>query len=205
MGLYDKYLLPRLLDLAMRKAELGALRAEWVPQARGEVLEVGVGSGLNLIHYTKDVVRVLGVDPSQELQRMARERAAKARVPVEFVTQSAEAPLPLAPNSVDTVVFTWTLCSIPDPVAALTQMRRVVKPSGRLIFIEHGLAVDPKVVRWQNRLNPLWKIIGGGCNLNRDVNALVEGAGFKIRSLQTSHIPGPRPMTYMYRGYAEPA
>src|SRR5713226_8685045 len=152
MGFYAQYVLPRLIDLSMRNKDAARLRADWIPHARGEVLEIGIGSGLNLPFYSREVRRVYGVDPSLELQRMARKRAAAGRLPVEFLAQSAEQPLPLPDASIDTVVVTWTLCSIPDVSPALQQMRRVLKPSGRLIFLEHGRATDPRVVAWQDRL-----------------------------------------------------
>jgi ubiquinone/menaquinone biosynthesis C-methylase UbiE len=204
MGLYAKYICPHLIDLGMRDKETARLRAAWVPQARGEVLEIGIGSGLNLRYYSTDVRRVCGVDPSLELQRMARKRVEGANVSVEFLAQSAEQPLPLPDASIDTVVATWTLCSIPDPCAALTQMRRVLKPGGRLIFLEHGRAPDPRVVAWQDRLTPLWKRFTGGCHLNRKVDELITTAGFRITELQTCYLPGPRFVTFTYQGLAQP-
>jgi len=169
------------------------------------VLEIGIGSGLNLPYYSPEVQRVYGVDPSLELQRMARKRAAAGRLPVEFLAQSAEQPLPLPNASIDTVVVTWTLCSIPDVSPALQQMHRVLKPSGRLIFLEHGRATDPRVVAWQDRLTPLWKRFTGGCHLNRKVDELIAAAGFRITELKTCYVPGPRPITYTYQGCAQPA
>lgn len=178
------------------------MRAGWVPHARGDVLEVGIGSGLNLPFYSAEVHRVYGLDPSPELQKMARKRMARQAIKVEFLLQSAEDDLPLSDKSIDTVVMTWTLCSIPDPVKALRQMKRVLKPDGRLIFIEHGRAPDSRVAAWQDRLNPVWKRIGGGCNLNRKTDELLVGAGFRIDELRTTYLPGPRPMTYTYQGFA---
>jgi ubiquinone/menaquinone biosynthesis C-methylase UbiE len=205
MGFYAKQVLPRIIDLAMQNKETTRLREAWLPQARGHVLEVGIGSGLNLPFYSLEVQRVYGVDPSIELQRMARRRAAAGRMSVEFLLQSAEQPLPLGDASIDTVVVTWTLCSIPNVSQALQQMKRVLRPSGRLIFIEHGRSDDPGVVVWQDRITPLWKRIGGGCHLNRKIDELITGAGFQIAELRTCYLPGPRPMTYTYQGLAEPA
>jgi len=205
MGLYAKYIWPVLIDVGMRNKDTTRLRAAWIPHARGDVLEIGIGSGLNLPYYSPDVQRVYGVDPSLELQRMARKRAAAGRLPVEFLAQSAEQPLPLPNASIDTVVVTWTLCSIPDVSPALQQMHRVLKPSGRLIFLEHGRATDPRVVAWQDRLTPLWKRFTGGCHLNRKVDELIAAAGFRITELKTCYVPGPRPMTYTYQGCAQPA
>ena len=205
MGLYAKYIWPLLIDVGMRNKDTTRLRAAWIPHARGDVLEIGIGSGLNLPYYSPDVQRVYGVDPSLELQRMARKRAAAGRLPVEFLAQSAEQPLPLPNASIDTVVVTWTLCSIPDVSPALQQMHRVLKPSGRLIFLEHGRATDPRVVAWQDRLTPLWKRFTGGCHLNRKVDELIAAAGFRITELKTCYVPGPRPITYTYQGCAQPA
>jgi ubiquinone/menaquinone biosynthesis C-methylase UbiE len=203
MGLYAKYLLPRIIDLAMQNEETARLRAAWVPLARGEVLEVGIGSGLNLPFYSSDVQRVYGVDPSVELQRIARGRVVDAPVEVEFLSQSAEEPLPLADASIDTVVTTWTLCSIANAPKALREMKRVLKASGRLVFLEHGRAPDAGVADWQERITPLWKNITGGCHLNRKIDDLITAAGFRITELKTFYVRGPRPMTYTYQGVAE--
>ncbi len=203
MGFYSRYVLPRFIDVAMRNEETTRLRAAWIPQAYGEVLEVGIGSGLNLPFYSSDVRRVYGVDPSVELQRMARKRVITKPIEVEFLTQSAEEQLPLANASIDTVVMTWTLCSVPNAAKALQQMKRVLKATGRLIFLEHGRAPDPGVAVWQDRFTPVWKRIGGGCHLNRKIDDLITAAGFRITELKTSYLPGPRPMTYTYQGMAE--
>ena len=203
MGFYAKYMLPRVIDLAMRNAETARLRAAWIPHARGEVLEVGIGSGLNLAFYSAAVERVYGVDPSIELGRLAHKRAAAASTKVEFLSQSAEQPLPLRNASIDTVVLTWTLCSIPNAPAALQEMKRVLKPSGRLLFLEHGRAPDPAVAVWQDRMTPYWKRIAGGCHLNRKIDALLTESGFLITELNTCYLPGPRPMTYTYQGFAQ--
>jgi ubiquinone/menaquinone biosynthesis C-methylase UbiE len=202
MGFYAKYLLPRIIDLAMRNKDCARLRAVWVAKARGEVVELGIGSGLNLPFYSPDARHIYGVDPSLGLQRMARKRVTGRRE-VEFLSQSAEERLPLADASVDTVVSTWTLCSIPNVHAALREMNRVLKPDGRLIFVEHGRSSDPRVTAWQDRLNPIWKPMGGGCHLNRKIDELIEAAGFRISDLKTEYLPGPRPMTFTYQGTAE--
>jgi len=203
VGLYSKYVLPRCLDLVMRNRETAKLRAEWLPRAEGDVLEVGIGSGLNLPLYSPQVRRVYGLDPSAELRRMAAARAATGPLAVEFLAQSAEEETPLPDASIDTVVFTWTLCSIPDAGKALRQVRRVLKTQGRLIFIEHGMAPDAGVAAWQDRLTPLWKRASGGCHLNRKVDELIESAGFRITELKTCYMRGPRPMTYTYQGCAQ--
>lgn len=165
-------------------------------------MEIGVGSGLNLPLYTSDVRRVYAVDPSRELQDMARKRSAGLALKIEFILQSAEEPIPIPDESIDTVVMTWTLCSIPNPSKALRQMKRVLKPSGRLLFIEHGRSADAGVARWQGRLTPAWKRIGGGCHLNRKVDELLAEGGFRVTDLKNFYLRGPRPMTYIYEGTA---
>lgn len=203
-GFYERRILPRLLDLAMRNKEAQRYRARLVPQARGATLEVGVGSGLNLPFYGGRVDRLVGVDPSEALLRMARKRARGAAIPVELLAHSGEA-LPLGDASVDTVVLTFTLCTIPDPGKALREARRVLKPSGELLFAEHGLAPEESVRRWQRRLNPLWRRVAGGCNLDRRIDELIAAAGFQLAGLESGYAKGPRPMSYVYLGRARPA
>ena len=203
MGLYARYVLPRIIDLAMRNKEVARLRAAWIPNARGDVLEVGIGSGLNLPFYSPQVEHIYGVDPSLELQRIARKRLGAGRMQIGFLPQSAEEKLPLADASMDTVVMTWTLCSLPNPSKALQQVKRLLKPGGCLMFIEHGRAPDRGVVVWQDRLTPFWKRIAGGCHLNRKVDELLIAAGFQITELKTFYLPGPRAMTYTYQGFAQ--
>jgi len=203
MSFYQEQIVPLLISLAMRQKNLAAYRRRVVPAAEGRVLEIGVGSGLNLPLYGANVRQVIGLDPSAKLLRMARRAGSRVARPVEFVEGSAE-QIPLETASVDTVVMTWTLCSIPDPVGALRDMRRVLKPGGRLLFVEHGLAPDPNVVRWQDRLTPVWKRIGGGCHLNRAIGSLIERAGFRLDRLETGYMRGPKPLTFMYEGSAQP-
>lgn len=204
MGFYDKWILPRLIDLSMRNKEATRYRAKIVPEARGTILEIGIGSGLNLPFYGASVEKLYGLDPSEELLRMARKKARNVSFPVEFLNQPGT-EIPLDARSVDTVVITWTLCSISDPVKALKEMRRVLKPQGALIFAEHGLAPEPGVQRWQRRLNPFWNRIGGGCNLDRKMDALISESGFAITGLVTEYAKGPRPLSYIYCGNARPA
>lgn len=201
MGIYQRFLLPHLINLAMKREAATARRAELIPKATGFVLEVGVGSGLNLPFYAAGVTRLRGVDPAAPMLAMARPKAERVTFPVELVCQSAE-ELPADGSSIDTVVTTWTLCSIPDPLAALREMRRVLKPEGRLLFVEHGFSPDPTVQAWQRRINPLWRKLAGGCNLDRKIDALIRAAGFEIAHLDTTYLPGPRPMTYTYEGAA---
>jgi ubiquinone/menaquinone biosynthesis C-methylase UbiE len=205
MGFYSKHVLPRIIDLAMRNRESTRLRSESIPRACGEVLEIGIGSGLNLPFYSSAVTHIYGVDPSLELQRIARKQRHIDPNRVEFLTQSAEEPLPLDCNSIDTAVMTWTLCSIPEPERALGEIRRVLKRDGCLMFIEHGHAPDRNVAKWQNALTPLWKRIGGGCHLNRRTADIIAASGFQIMELKMRYLPGPRPMTYTYQGVARKA
>jgi len=201
VSLYAKYILPRLINLAMQTKVAMAERRKFVPLASGTVLEVGIGSGLNIPLYGRDVETLLAVDPSLEIWRLALRRVSRAPFPVEFLACSAE-NIPLADETVDTVVTTWTLCTIHDPVAALSEMKRVLKPEGQVIFVEHGRAPDARVLAWQNRLNPLWNRIGGGCNLNRKIDDLILEAGLRITWMETGYVRGPKPLTYLYRGLA---
>jgi ubiquinone/menaquinone biosynthesis C-methylase UbiE len=199
--LYQHRVLPHLINFAMKHREIAQLRAAHVSDAQGVVVEVGIGSGLNLPYYSHKVTRVHGFDPSVELLAMAREKAAAAQFPVDLRNQDASR-IPMGEGSADTLVMTWTLCSIVDPSAALREMRRVLKPGGTFIFVEHGLSPDGEVRKWQNRLTPLWRRLGGGCHLNRKIDDLVRDAGFDILSLRTEYLPGPRALTFMYEGRA---
>jgi ubiquinone/menaquinone biosynthesis C-methylase UbiE len=201
MNVYDRWVLPPILDLAMRTSRLHKYRREVVAAAQGRVLEVGVGSGLNFSFYGEQVEIVYGIDPSPRLLAMARQRAAAAGVRAALLQASAAA-IPLADQAVDTVVMTWTLCSIPDPLAALREVRRVLKPDGRLHFVEHGLSPEPGVECWQHWLTPVWCHVAGGCHLDRKMDDLVRAAGFDLIELHTEYAGGPRPMTYMYAGIA---
>ncbi len=201
MDFYERWILPPLLDLVMRRKDLTKYRRAAVATARGRVLEIGVGSGLNFRLYGKQVEFVYGIDPSARLLSIARRRATASGVPVELLLGSATA-IPLADNAVDTVVMTWTLCSIPDPLAALREMRRVLKPNGNLCFVEHGLSPEPSVERWQHRITPAWRRMAGGCHLDRKIDELIRLAGFDLTNLQVEYAPGPRTMSYMYEGCA---
>lgn len=201
VSFYRRRVLPRLIDLVMRHRANAAERAQLVPHARGDVLEIGIGSALNLPHYGAEVRSLTGVDPSVELWRIGRRRRPARGFPVRYVAASAEA-LPLAAASVDTVVSTWTLCSVPDLTAALAELRRVLRPGGRVVFIEHGRAPEPGVRAWQDRLTPAWRRIAGGCHLNRPIDALLEDAGFRPVALERGYGIGPRPMSYLYKGVA---
>ena len=200
---YERCILPLLIDRVMRQRPLEPFRREVVPPARGRVLEVGVGSGPNLPLYGHAVDAVLGLDPSPQLLSMTRRRASPDGARLRLL-QASGAEIPLREASVDTVVLTWTLCSIPDPLAALREMRRVLAPGGALRFVEHGLSPLPRVRSWQRRLTPIWRHLAGGCHLDRKVDDLLREAGFEITELRTEYAAGPRPFTSMYMGCARP-
>ncbi len=201
MSFYNEHILPHVINLAMRNRELRPYRERVLAQATGRVLEIGIGSGLNLPLYGRRVDAILGLDPAPRLLAMAREAATHVKIPVTLMTGSAQA-IPVDAGSIDTVVTTWTLCSIPDPAAALDEMCRVLKPNGQLLFVEHGSAPEQSVRKWQNRLTPVWKRIGGGCHLNRPIRTLIEEAGFEFTRLEIGYANGPRPMAYFYEGSA---
>ena len=202
MGWYDRYVLPRLIDLSCGTRPAMRQREKVIPRARGRVLELGIGSGLNLPYYDPDrVQRVFGLDPSTELWSLAQTRVADSPLELDFLEAGAEA-VPLADNSVDTVVATYTLCTLPDVAVALAEVRRVLRPRGEFVFCEHGAAPDDSVRRWQNRLNPAWRRLAGGCHLNRDIPLLLDEAGFRIGDLDTMYLPGWRPATFNYWGVA---
>jgi ubiquinone/menaquinone biosynthesis C-methylase UbiE len=203
MGFYSDVILPRLCDLAMRNKDLLPIRERVIGAAQGRVLEIGVGSGRNLPFYRAPVTEVLALEPAPQLVSMARRASRGTSIPISFLEASAEA-IPVEDHSVDTVVTTWTLCSIPRATTALAEMRRVLRPGGRLVFVEHGLAPDDGVRRWQDRLTPVWRSCCGGCHLNRPIRSMIEGAGFRIDKIETSYIPGPRPLTFTYEGSARP-
>jgi ubiquinone/menaquinone biosynthesis C-methylase UbiE len=201
MGFYHDLILPRLVHGAMRNPDLVQYRKRALERARGRVLEIGIGSGLNLRHYPRAVNEVLGLEPSARLAAMARLAANDVDFPVNVIEESAEV-IPLDDGTIDTVVSTWTLCSIPDVGRALSELRRVLKPGGQFLFVEHGLSPDASVRTWQHRLTPLWKCCAGGCHLNRQIRELVERADFKCTEFRTGYAKGPRPMTFMYEGSA---
>ncbi|HLK09980.1 MAG TPA: methyltransferase domain-containing protein [Candidatus Binatia bacterium] len=204
MGFYREQIVPPLLDLVMRNAEAKRRRAVVVPRARGRVLEVGIGSGLNLPYYSRDVTALVGVEPSAKLVAMTRRKMGDLSFPVDLVQRSAE-ELPFDGGSFDTVVTTWVLCSIPEPLRALSEMRRVLAPGGQLLFVEHGLAPDAGVRAWQRRLNPVWRCISGGCNVDREIDDLFARAGFRIATLDRFYLKGARLLTATYEGTAVPA
>lgn len=199
---YQRHILPTALDMACGMPMIGRMRQLVVPRAQGRVLEVGIGTGLNMRYYDKRrVTHITGLDPALQLHPLAQERIAQAGLPVDLVGLSAE-KIPLPDASFDTVLITYTLCTIPDPQAALLEMRRVLAPTGKLLFCEHGRAPDASVQRWQDRLQPFWGPLAGGCHLGRDIPALLRAAGFTLTDLQTRYLSGPRPFTFHYWGEA---
>ena len=202
MGFYDKYLLPKLVHFTCRQNPTMRQRQKVVPQAEGNVLEIGIGSGLNIPFYSSDRVNHLwGLDPSAEMWSIAQKNAADHKLDAEFIQSGAES-IPLDDNSADTVLMTFTMCTIPDVHAALSEIKRVLKPSGKLIFCEHGKAPDKHIHRWQNRINPIWKRLAGGCNINRPIDSLLQQSGFISDDMQTMYLPGWKPATYNYWGTA---
>src|SRR5215469_1406746 len=201
MGFYQNHIVPHLVNLAMRNRLLAPYRERTVGLAEGRVLEIGLGSGMNLPFYTSRVTELVGLEPQSKLLDIASQKTRP--VPTRLIEGSAES-IPLETGSIDTVVTTWTLCSIPDVVAALKEMRRILKPTGQLLLVEHGLAPEEKVRKWQHRLTPIWKRLAGGCQLDRPIADLVRGSGFRLTHLQTGYMQGPKPMTFMYEGVASP-
>ncbi len=202
MGLYEKYVLPKITEFLCSGKPIMYQRKKVVPLARGRVLEVGIGSGLNLQFYDfSNVEYIWGLEPSAQMRKMAAKRVKNIKFEVEFIGLSGN-EIPLESNSANTVLVTYTLCTIPDVDQALSEMGRVLKPDGELIFCEHGLAPDENIRRWQNRLNPIWKRMGGGCNLNRPIPNLIEQGGFKISNIETMYIPGWKLASFNYWGSA---
>jgi ubiquinone/menaquinone biosynthesis C-methylase UbiE len=202
MGFYDRYILPPLINMACSSKPNMKQREKVIPLAEGEVLEIGVGSGLNLSFYDTDKVRkVWGLEPSEGMRRLARKKLVGSALEVEMIDLPGE-EIPLDANSVDTVVVTYTLCTIPDAQRALRGMRRVLRPGGKLLFCEHGVAPDDGVRRWQARLNSTWNRFSGGCNINRDIPHLLESSGFRIVVDERMYIPGAKILSYNYWGSA---
>ena len=201
MGLYDKYILPKFLNCACGSKPINYQRQKVVPLAKGKVLDIGIGSGLNIPFYNSDKIdQVIGIDPSHELIDLAKELANDSKASIELVIGSAES-IPYPDNFFDTVLVTYTMCTIPNVAIANKEMWRVLKDDGRLIFCEHGLAPDKKISKWQNRIDPFWGKIAGGCHLNRDIQKLITDAGFSFESLDKMYIPStPKFAGYNYWG-----
>jgi ubiquinone/menaquinone biosynthesis C-methylase UbiE len=201
VGFYADQVLPRLTNLLLANDEFKKVRARVAAPLSGEILEVGFGSGLNVPFYPPAVRRVLAVDPATVGRKLAAQRVAASSVPVEYVGRDGQT-LPLEPESVDHVLITWTMCTIPAIDQALREMHRVLRPGGEVHFAEHGRSPDPQVAAWQERLNPLQRRWAGGCNLNRPIDRLVAEAGFEMTRLETFYVQGPRLTGYTYEGVA---
>ena len=202
MGFYDDFVVPYLIDVCCGMKDLVPERQKATSGLSGAVLEIGFGSGLNLPHYPREVTRVLAVDPSERARHLGRKRIAAAHCPVETIGLDAEV-IGAGDATADTALSTFTLCTVPSAERALCEVHRILKPGGRLFFLEHGRAPDPGVARWQDRLNGLQGAICGGCNLNRDIAALVEGAGFRLETREMAYFPKmPRTHGFLYRGTA---
>lgn len=205
MRFYNQHVLPHLIDCACGLGAVMGQRAKLVPLAQGRVLEIGIGTGLNLSFYDASrVTEIVGVDPAAEMHPKARQRAATIGIPVSTVALELQ-QVAAEDASFDSIVCTFTLCTIPDPVAALREMRRVLKPAGELLFCEHGLAPDAGVARWQQRITPWWRPFAGGCHLDRDVRDMLAAGGFELIDVSSQYLKGPRAWTYVTRGRARAA
>jgi len=203
MNYYSKHILPKLIDWTCKQNPNMKQREKVVPWAKGKVLEIGIGSGLNIPFYDKEEIQqLIGIDPSEEIWNKNNNNTEELGFDFQFINAFAE-NIPLDSNSMDSVVITYTLCTIPDTEKALEEIRRILKPRGQLIFCEHGKAPDKAIQKWQNIINPLWKRIGGGCNLQRDIPSIIENNGFKISNLNTMYIPGWKPASFNYWGTGE--
>lgn len=204
LSFYDKYILPKFLNCACGSKPINYQREKIVPLAEGTVLDVGIGSGLNIPYYNKSKIKYLyGLDPSIELLNLAKPLAKKNELEIEFLECGAEA-IPLPNDSIDTVVITYTLCTIPDTQLSNQEIMRVLKPNGKLLFCEHGLAPDINIAKWQKRINPIWNKIAGGCNLNRDIPNLIRSSGLKISNMEEMYLPStPKFAGYNYWGVAK--
>lgn len=202
MGFYSRHILPFCLDQTCGIGPIEKQRAKVIPQARGHVVEIGIGSGHNLPFYnSQQVTSVIGVEPDEFIWRRSQSRREACLFPVTRLGLSGES-IPLESNSADTVVVTYSLCTIPDPVRALCEMGRILKPGGQILFCEHGRAPDPGVHKWQNRIDPIWKKIAGGCHSGRNIPALITEAGLSIKEMDQMYIPGPKVLSYNYWGVA---
>lgn len=204
MGLYRDQVVPRITDLAMRRQDNVPARRRVCAGLSGDVVEIGFGSGLNVPYYPESVSRVYAVDPATVGRRIAAPRLAASRVPVEFVGLDGQT-LPLESESVDHVLSTWTMCTIPDVARALAEVRRVLRPGGTLRFVEHGLSPDTRVAAWQHRLTPLQRRLFAGCHLDRPIATLVAGSGLRTDTLENYYVPGPKVVGYTFEGHATKA
>jgi ubiquinone/menaquinone biosynthesis C-methylase UbiE len=204
MGLYSRYIFPRVLDWTLGTSYFDEQRKKTLEPARGGVLEIGFGTGLNLPHYPPQVTKLTVIEPERMLVSRVARRIAEAHMPVEQFRLDASRRLPFDDNSFDSVVTTLTLCSIADLAPALAEIRRVLKPEGPYVFLEHGRSDNPRIAKRQDFFNPVQRIVGCGCNMNRPIDRLVKDAGFEIVTLERFLIPdAPRVLSEMYRGTAK--
>ena len=202
-SLYEKYLLPKMLDCCCSTKPINYQRNKVVPHAKGKILEIGIGSGINIPFYKKSQIEKLyGLDPSEELNHMAHKVASQNSLDVEFLLSGAE-EIPLPSNSIDTILITYTLCTIPDLNSSMSEMKRVLKDDGNFLFCEHGIAPDQNIIKWQNRINPVWGKLFGGCSINRDIPDIIQSSGFKLNKLNQMYLPStPKIVGYNYWGHA---
>ena len=204
MSFYDKYILPKVLNCTCASKPIRYQRDKIVPLAEGVVLDIGIGSGLNIPFYNKTKIKQLyGLDPSKELLDIAKSVAKEKKLEIEFLECGAES-IPLPDKSIDNVLITYTMCTIPDVAISNSEIMRILKDDGKLLFCEHGLAPDKNIAKWQKRINPLWSKIAGGCNLNKDIPNLISSSGFKILNMEEMYLPGtPKFAGYNYWGVAK--
>ena len=204
MNFYNKYVLPKITNYLCSGSSTMKQRQKVIPFANGRVLEIGIGSGLNFSFYNSDKVdHLIALEPAQEMINLAKKQQEHIPFPIAFLKAFAE-EIPIDSNSIDTVVITYTLCSIPNTISSLNEIKRVLKSKGSFIFCEHGLAKDKSVRKWQKLINPAWKMLGGGCDLTKDIPNLIKNAGFDIQKLDQMYIPGFKPASYNYWGLAKP-
>jgi ubiquinone/menaquinone biosynthesis C-methylase UbiE len=205
MGFYSRVIFPRIIDFVMSNDDMRKVRTAVLADVSGDVFEIGFGTGLNLRHYPESVKKITTADVNPAMGERAQRRIDKYGIEVDCRTLDAES-LPLDDESFDSVVCTWTLCSVEDPMKALSELRRILRPQGKFFFVEHGLADDPKVQKWQNRITPWWKIIGDGCRLNRNAREMIQDAHFAFTHLDTYYMDNaPKIAGYLYQGVATKA
>lgn len=201
---YEKFFLPKVCDKCCSTKPINYQRNKVVPLAKGIVLEIGIGSGLNIPFYNKNnIEKIIGLDPSEELNFLANKVAKKNNIEIDFIISGAE-DIALPDNSIDTILITYTLCTIPDLDNSMAEMKRVLKSDGKFIFCEHGIAPDQNIIKWQRRINPIWKAIMGGCNINRNIPKIISDSGFDITNISEMYLPStPKIVGYNYWGIAE--
>ena len=201
---YEKFFLPKLCDKCCSTKPINYQRNKVVPLAKGIVLEIGIGSGLNIPFYNKNnIEKIIGLDPSEELNFLANKVAKKNNIEIDFIISGAE-DIALPDNSIDTILITYTLCTIPDLDNSMAEIKRVLKSDGKFIFCEHGIAPDQNIVKWQTRINPIWKALMGGCNINRNIPKIISDGGFDITNINEMYLPStPKIVGYNYWGIAE--